>query len=239
MACRRMGWRYTWPLDTGTGRGRRAHQSRRPQCQLPVHTPGIGRRFWTHACSRRGCSVRRLLRPARPPRVWLQASTATIYAHRYDAPNDETSGIIGGDEVDAPSTWRFSIEVARAWEQAFNEVAAPATRKVTLRSAMTMSPDRGVCSTRCWPLCGAGWAGASGDGRQFMSWVHEEDFVRAVRWLIAHDEIDGVVNISSPNPMSNAEFMRALRDAWGIRVGLPAPDGCSRSARCCCVPRRS
>ena len=157
----------------------------------------------------------------RPPRVWLQASTATIYAHRYDAPNDETSGIIGGDEANAPSTWRFSIDVARAWERSFNEVAAPATRKVTLRSAMTMSPDRGGVFDALLALVRRGQGGRIGDGRQYMSWVHERDFIRAVRWLIAHDEIDGVINIASPNPVPNAEFMRELRDAWGIRLGLP------------------
>src|SRR5262245_39987064 len=57
----------------------------------------------------------------RPPRVWLQASTATIYAHRFDAPNDEDAGIIGGSEPDAPASWRFSIEVATAWERALAE----------------------------------------------------------------------------------------------------------------------
>jgi uncharacterized protein (TIGR01777 family) len=159
----------------------------------------------------------------RPPRVWLQASTATIYAHRYDAPNDEIAGFIGGDEADAPDTWRFSIDVARAWERAFNEVHAPATRKVTLRSAMTMSADRGGVFDALLALVRRGQGGRVGDGRQFMSWVHEEDFVGAVRWLIAHEEVDGVINIASPNPVPNGEFMRALRDAWGSRVGLPTP----------------
>src|SRR5437868_798040 len=78
---------------------------------------------------------------ARPPRVWLQASTATIYAHRYDAPNDEGTGILGGSEPSAPSAWRFSIDVARAWERAFDEARTDGTRKVALRSAMTLSPD--------------------------------------------------------------------------------------------------
>ena len=80
---------------------------------------------------------------ASPPRVWLQASTATIYAHRFDAPNDERTGILGGDEPDAPDTWRFSIDVARAWERTLDEARTPRTRKVALRSAMIMSPDRG------------------------------------------------------------------------------------------------
>jgi NAD dependent epimerase/dehydratase family enzyme len=84
-----------------------------------------------------------IARAARPPRVWLQASTATIYAHRYDAPNDEQTGILGGAEQDAPDTWRFSIDVAKAWEDAASAFALPHTRTVLLRSAMTMSPDPG------------------------------------------------------------------------------------------------
>jgi NAD dependent epimerase/dehydratase family enzyme len=84
-----------------------------------------------------------IARATRPPRVWLQASTATIYAHRYDGANDEYSGILGGDESSAPSAWRFSIDVARAWESAFAAAAAGSTRKVALRSAMTLSPDPG------------------------------------------------------------------------------------------------
>ena len=84
-----------------------------------------------------------IARASRPPRVWLQASTATIYAHRYDAPNDEATGVLSGSESGAPDAWRFSIEVATAWEREFNESATPYTRKALLRSAMTMSPDRG------------------------------------------------------------------------------------------------
>src|SRR5579862_1194644 len=84
-----------------------------------------------------------IARASRPPRVWLQASTATIYSHRYDAPNDEMSGMLGGQERNAPDTWRFSIDVARAWEDAFNEASVDGTRKIAMRSAMTMSPDAG------------------------------------------------------------------------------------------------
>ena len=159
----------------------------------------------------------------RPPGLWLQASTATIYAHRYDAANDEITGIIGGNEIDAPDEWRFSIEVARAWEHAFDVVTVPGIRKVTLRSAMTMSPDRGGVFDALLALVRRGQGGRIGDGRQFMSWVHEVDFIRAMQWLIAHDEIDGVVNIASPNPVPNDEFMRTLREAWGIRIGVPTP----------------
>jgi uncharacterized protein (TIGR01777 family) len=157
----------------------------------------------------------------RPPRVWLQAATATIYAHRYDAPNDETSGIIGGSD-DAPASWRFSIEVARAWEQALDAADVPNTRKLKLRSAMIMGPDRGGIFDTLLRLVRFGLGGQAGDGRQYMSWVHHLDFVRAIYWLIGHEEIEGVVNIASPNPVPNADFMRALREAWGISFGLPA-----------------
>jgi uncharacterized protein (TIGR01777 family) len=159
---------------------------------------------------------------SRPPRVWLQASTATIYAHRYDAPNDEATGILGGLELDAPDTWRFSIDVAKAWEQAAREVATPRTRLVLLRSAMTMSPDRGGVFDTLLRLVRLGLGGTVGDGRQYMSWIHDRDFIRSIEWLIEHEELSGAVNLASPHPLPNSEFMAELRAAWGIRLGLPA-----------------
>lgn len=159
---------------------------------------------------------------ARPPRVWLQSSTATIYAHRYDAGNDEVTGILGGGEPDAPDTWRFSIEVARAWEQAADEAPTPHTRKVLLRSALTLSPDRGGIFDVLLGLTRKGLGGTNGDGRQYVSFIHDADFVAAVRFLIEH-ELSGPVNLAVPNPLPNAEFMRELRRAWGISIGLPAP----------------
>jgi uncharacterized protein len=158
---------------------------------------------------------------ADPPRVWLQASTATIYAHRYDAANDEQSGILGGNEPHAPDAWVFSIDVARAWERTFEEAVAGSTRKVALRSAMTMSPDAGGVFDTLLGLARVGLGGSAGDGRQFVSWIHYQDFIAAVRWLIDHDEIDGVVNVAAPNPVPNAEFMRVLRESCGISFGLP------------------
>src|SRR5262245_23807617 len=163
-----------------------------------------------------------IARAIAPPRVWLQASTATIYAHRYDAPNDEATGILGGAEPDVPDTWRFSIDVATAWEQAAEEAIVPRTRKVLLRSAMIMSPDKGGVFDTLLTLVRWGLGGRSGDGRQYVSWIHERDFIRAVYRLIDHD-LAGPVNVASPNPLPNAEFMRALRQAWGIRIGLPSP----------------
>lgn len=157
-----------------------------------------------------------------PPAVWLQASTATIYAHRYDAPNDETTGLIGGNEPDAPDTWSFSIDVAKAWEQTLMEANLPHTRRVAMRSAMTMSPDRGGVFDVLLKLVRFGLGGRASDGRQYISWIHDIDFVRAVDWLIANDSVEGPVNLAAPHPLSNAEFMRMLREAWGTSLGLPA-----------------
>jgi uncharacterized protein (TIGR01777 family) len=163
-----------------------------------------------------------IARAVRPPRVWLQASTATIYAHRYDAPNDEATGILGGSEEHAPDTWRFSLDVVRSWEQVANEAIVPATRKVLLRSAMVMSPDRGGVFDVLLGLVRWGLGGTSGNGRQYVSWIHDQDFIRAIYWLMDHPELEGPVNLAAPEPVPNAELMRALRAAWGARFGLPA-----------------
>lgn len=158
----------------------------------------------------------------RPPPLWLQASTATIYAHRHDAPNDEATGIIGEGEPGAKEAWRFSIEVATAWERAADEIDLPRTRVVKMRSAMTMSPDPGGVFDTLLALVRFGLGGRAGDGRQFVSWIHDADFVRAVQWLIEHDDVAGAVNLAAPNPLPNDEFMKALRRSWGRSIGLPA-----------------
>jgi uncharacterized protein (TIGR01777 family) len=162
-----------------------------------------------------------IARCAQPPRVWLQASTATIYAHTYGAAHDE-SGLLGGGEADAPDTWQFSIDVAKRWEAAFEAAPAPRTRKLALRSAMTMSPTPGSVFAVLSRLARLGLGGAVAGGRQFVSWIHGDDFVSALRFLITRDEIQGPVNLASPNPLPYAEFMRALRRAWGMPIGLPA-----------------
>ena len=158
---------------------------------------------------------------ANPPKVWLQASTATIYAHSFDNANDDLTGTIGGGEPDAPDTWRFSIEVAKAWEKAANEADTPNTRKVLMRSAMTMVPERDGIFDVMLGLVRKGLGGTAGSGRQYISWIHEQDFIRSVYWLIDHEELSGPINISSPNPLPNREFMRTFREAWGTRIGLP------------------
>ena len=165
-----------------------------------------------------------IARCQRPPRVWLQAATATIYAHRFDAPNDEATGILAGAASDAPDTWRFSVDVATSWERAANEVVLAHTRKVLLRSAIAFSPDPGGAFEILLRLVRFGLGGRSGDGRQYVSWIHETDFIRAVYFLIDNNSIEGPVNLAAPNPVPNEEFMRTLREAWGIKIGLPSPE---------------
>ncbi|HMJ50508.1 MAG TPA: TIGR01777 family oxidoreductase [Polyangiaceae bacterium] len=161
-------------------------------------------------------------RATRPPRLWLQMSTATIYAHRFDAPNDEKTGRIGGGEPGAPPSWNFSIDIAKAWEAAQTEANTPATRKVALRSAMVMGPDRGGIFDVLLGLTRAGLGGSIAGGRQYMSWIHDRDFARAVAFLIERDDIAGPVNVAAPNPLPQRDFMAALRSAWGAPIGLPA-----------------
>lgn len=158
----------------------------------------------------------------RPPRVWLQAGTGTIYAHRYDAPNDEATGVIGGLEPGVPALWGRSIAIAQAWENEVSTATTPHTRKVILRSAMVMSPDRGGVFSVLARLARIG-IGQQGNGRQFVSWIHEHDFVAAVKLLITRDDLTGEFNLCSPHPLPNREFMAALRVAVGRRWGLPVP----------------
>ena len=166
-----------------------------------------------------------IARCRRPPAIWLQASTATIYAHRCDAPNDDVTGVIGGREIEAPPSWRFSIEVATAWERAATDNVTSATRLVLLRSAMVMSPDAGGIFAMLRRLARLGLGGSVAGGSQYVSWMHDRDFVRATYWLIEHPELVGAVNIASPNPLPYRDFMRALRRAVHMPIGLSATRG--------------
>jgi len=160
---------------------------------------------------------------ADPPKIWLNASTATIYRHAFDRPMDEATGELGGDEPGAPSAWNFSIRVAKDWEETFFRAETPRTRKIAMRSAITLSPAPGNAFAVLVNLVRAGFGGTQGSGRQFVSWIHELDFARAVEFLIEHEELDGPINIASPHPLPNREFMETLRDSYGMPNGLPAP----------------
>lgn len=157
-----------------------------------------------------------------PPRTWLQMSTATIYAHRFDAPNDEATGIIGGDEPDTPAYWEFSTRIAKRWEAEQAAAETPRTRKVALRSAMVMSPDNGGVFDVLLSLVRLGLGGPVAGGRQYVSWLHERDFVRACELLIERDDIAGPVNMAAPGPLPQRDLMRTLRKEVGMPIGLPA-----------------
>ncbi|MCL7495368.1 TIGR01777 family oxidoreductase [Streptomyces sp. MCA2] len=159
---------------------------------------------------------------ARPPRVWLQMSTATLYAHRFDAPHDEATGVVGGSEPGVPDYWANSVEIAKAWERAQEEARTPDTRKVALRSSMVMSPDRGGVFDVLLRLARLGLGGPVAGGAQYVSWIHDRDFVRAVEFLTDRGDLTGPVNLTAPAPLPQRGFMRALRAAWGVPVGLPA-----------------
>ncbi|MEA2639210.1 MAG: uncharacterized protein QOF51_604, partial [Chloroflexota bacterium] len=157
----------------------------------------------------------------RPPRVWLQMSTATIYAHRFDAPNDEMTGLIGGQEPDVPGHWAASVGIACAWEKAQASAPTPQTRKVLLRTAMVMSlHSRGVFPVLL-NLTRWGMGGPIAGGQQFMSWIHEVDFVRALEFLLEREDLEGPINLTSPHPLPQREVMDVLRTRCGVPVGLP------------------
>ncbi len=140
-----------------------------------------------------------------------------ILSRAFHADGDEVVLLSRGDPAPSQFPWRIA-----SWERALDEAETPGTRKVKLRSAMTMSPDRDCIFDTLLRLVQRGLGGTAGDGKQFVSWIHEADFMRAIRWIIDHENIDGAVNLTAPHPLPNAEFMRVLRKAWGTRTGLPA-----------------
>jgi uncharacterized protein len=158
----------------------------------------------------------------RPPRAWLQMSTATIYAHTHGTANDDVTGVIGGSEEGVPGYWAFSVDIARAWERELDEANVPATRKVALRAAMVMTPDRGGVFDVLSRMARLGLGGPVAGGGQYVSWIHEDDFTAAVRFIIDQDVLAGPVNLASPGPVRQRDLMRELRAAWGVPVGLPA-----------------
>ncbi|MCM3885962.1 TIGR01777 family oxidoreductase [Frankia sp. R82] len=159
---------------------------------------------------------------ARPPAVWLQMSTATIYAHSVDRANDEATGILGGSEDGVPAYWAHSVKIARDWERAQADAQTPSTRKVALRTSIVMASGAGGAFEMMMRLTRCGLGGPIAGGRQYMSWIHGVDLVRAIEFLLHRGDVDGPVNLASPNPLPYREFMAVLRRAAGVRGGLPA-----------------
>jgi uncharacterized protein len=152
-----------------------------------------------------------------PPRVWLNSSSATIYKHTFDTPMDES-----GETGATPAVEdEFSIEVIRRWERALEEAQTPATRKVAMRTTMVLGKSGGVFPV-LRRLARFGLGGKMGDGRQCISWIHEEDFCRATGWIITNEKLSGVINVAAPDPLPNKETMRFVRKACGVPFGLPA-----------------
>lgn len=166
-----------------------------------------------------------------PPRVWMNASAASIYRHALDRDMDETGGEIGGSECigrgiwrrRVPYKWSFIVHLIREWERVFFATSTPGTRKIALRTSLVMSPQPGTVFAVLSRLARLGLGGTQGSGRQYVSWMHESDYARAIEFLIAHEELDGPVNLAAPHPLPNREFMAALRQAWNMPNGLPAP----------------
>ena len=156
---------------------------------------------------------------AKPPRVWLNASTATLYKHTRGPAWDEN----GETGATAEANDEFSIEVGRAWETEFLKSPLVGTRKITLRTAMVLGLGKNSVFPVLRKLVRCGLGGKQGTGQQFVSWVHEEDFCRAVEWLIERDEAAGVFNLCAPNPLTNTEMMRAFRQLLRVHFGVPAP----------------
>jgi uncharacterized protein (TIGR01777 family) len=170
-----------------------------------------------------------------PPRIWMNASTSTFYKHSYDTPQDEFTGLLAdlpsqrgtNEPANLPETWSFSIDVAHRWEAALAATPTPNTRKIRLRSSMVMSPDAGGVFSVFSKLARLGLGGTQGNGKQYVSWIHDQDYCRITDLLLEQpeitDETDGVINMTAPEPMPNKEFLRTLRQEWGQTVGIPAP----------------
>lgn len=164
----------------------------------------------TNATALLGLAVSTL---ANPPKLWINAASATIYRHAEDRPMDEFTGEMEND---------FSVQVCKRWEQAFNEITLPGTRKVILRIAITLGARGGVMAPYL-NLVKYGLGGRQGHGRQMFSWVHITDLCRMVAWLYERPHLEGTFNCSSPHPVRNDDFMLTLRRVSGHLVGLPAP----------------
>jgi len=145
-----------------------------------------------------------------PPKVWLNASSATIYVHSETTQMTEDEGIIGDD---------FSMNVCKQWEKSFFSFQLNRTRKVALRTSIVLGKSGGAYP-QLERLVKWRFGGMQGNGDQLISWIHEEDFCRAVEFCISQPQIVGPINVTSPHPIANADFMRLLREVSQVNIGL-------------------
>ncbi|MBB6499266.1 TIGR01777 family oxidoreductase [Pedobacter cryoconitis] len=148
-----------------------------------------------------------------PPRLWINITSATIYRHAEDRPQDEETGEIG---------YGFSIDVCRQWEQVFMETDTPKTRKIALRLGIVLGRSDSAFP-RLLNLVKFGLGGYQGDGQQYVSWIHEQDVAKCTTWLLEHEELAGVINCTAPEAVKNTDLMKMIRQAYGIPFGLPSP----------------
>ncbi|WP_339814727.1 TIGR01777 family oxidoreductase [uncultured Imperialibacter sp.] len=148
-----------------------------------------------------------------PPKVWVNAASATIYRHALDRPMDEGTGELGEG---------FSVDVCKKWEQTFFDANTPGIRKVALRTAIVLGKDGGALQP-LKRLAMLGMGGKQGRGSQYFSWLHEADFARIVDYAIENEQANGIYNTAAPHPLPNSEVTRLLRKAVGRPFGLPMP----------------
>lgn len=148
-----------------------------------------------------------------PPKHWLNSSTSTIYRFSLDKQMDEVTGEFGND---------FSMNIAKSWEKAFFETKTPKTLKTALRTSIVLG-NNGGAFIPLKTLAKLGLGGKQGNGKQFISWIHEEDFARAVTFVI-ENSLENEINIVSPNPIRNVDFMSKLRKAVGMPFGISQPE---------------
>jgi len=146
-----------------------------------------------------------------PPKVWINSSSATIYRHSEDKLMTENHGELGTD---------FSPQVCKKWEAAINSYELNTTRKVIARTSMILGRTGGVFPV-LRRLVTFGLGGKQGSGEQFMSWLHEHDFVNIIKYFLS-ENCSGIYNVTAPIPIKNKQFLKALRSSLGIKFGLPA-----------------
>jgi uncharacterized protein (TIGR01777 family) len=152
----------------------------------------------------------------RPPRVFLSASGIGIYGHRSDKlVTEETHLRTGGDTM-------FVEQIGQAWEGAAAQAERAGIRAAQLRLGMVLSPAGGALA-KMLPAFRAGVAGRLGNGRQYVSWIGIDDAVGALYHVLVTDQLKGPVNLTSPEPVTNAEFTAALGEVLGRPTVLPVP----------------
>lgn len=157
----------------------------------------------------------------KPPKLWIQMSTATIYDHSFGPPHDENSDRIGKNQDRYPYVWRHSTSIAIHWEKTLFSFKTPLTRKVAVRLAFVISPKKKGYFDILRSLAKRGMGGPVAGGKQYVSWIHYIDFIRAIECIISHKEISGIINVGSPHPLPQKELMSKLRSVCGINFCFP------------------